>query len=189
MGIPFPIPTFFSTNSTHSTVYRGVTTTKVVYRSGVIDTVINYQNGSKIIAKNILYDEISGEPLVVATQNEYQEPIYSTKLPTHWFYDGMGFAYENADLNLKNYNLSDIKRDNNFVEADQLLLKRDTSYCQGWVFKNSNNEKYVIDEKGDIINGSYDLKIIRSGRKNMQSLPVSQIITKTNPTLFDELKF
>lgn len=188
-GIPFPIPVFLSIMAENVLQYKGITTTKVVYRSGLIDSTTSFDNGSAISSKNILYDGLSGDVVVTATQNEYNEPYYTTHLPAYWFYSGMGGADSNAGTLLKNFDVSKADAEPLLYGGDQVLLRRaNDTPRQAWVFQNSNLKKSIITEKGGIVSTvsqTYDLKVIRSGRKNRLSDIATTIISKANPISAD----
>ena len=75
--------------------YRAVTTTKVIGYHAVLDSVVVYDKGSMVSTKNLLYDAETGEVVVTRTNNEFDQPLYSTSYPAWWAYDGMGPAYRN----------------------------------------------------------------------------------------------
>src|SRR6185312_4015096 len=75
--------------------YRAVTTTKVIGYHAILDSVVVYDKGSMVSTKNLLYDAETGEVVVTRTNNEFDQPLYSTSCPAWWAYDGMGPAYRN----------------------------------------------------------------------------------------------
>jgi hypothetical protein len=186
-GIPFPVPVIFSIATENVLQYKGITTTKVVYRSGLIDSTTTFDNGLAISAKNILYDAITGDVVVTATQNEYNEPYYTTRMPAYWFYSGMGGAYANAGTVLRNFDVTHPDGEPLLYGGDQVLLRRgNETPRQAWVFQNSQLKKSIITEKGDILATrpeTYDVKMIRSGRKNRLADIAETIVSKTNPIL------
>lgn len=102
--IPFPfppifiIPTLLSLLQREETRYRSAACTKVIQRFGILDSVVTIDKGSKVAAKNLLYDSETGDVLLTRTQNEFNDPIYNFTYPAHWAYDGMGMAYKNAHV-------------------------------------------------------------------------------------------
>ncbi len=191
-GIPLPLPTFLPSYTESVLQFKGITTTKVIYRTGLVSEIIAYQNGAEQATKNILYDASGGEVLVTGTMNEFNEPIYSTKLPAHWFYEGMGFASDNINKSFKKLNIAAIGNDPSFCGGDELLLWKDKVSSKGWVYENSDHVKTLINEKGDQFTTTltFDyVKIIRSGKKNMQSLMAGEVISKADPTTAEKLKF
>ena len=43
-------------------------------------------------------DAQTGQVVVTRTNNEFNQPVYSTIYPAWWAYDGMGPAYENTEV-------------------------------------------------------------------------------------------
>jgi len=183
LGLPTPFITFFPWMTQSSLRFQGITTTKVVYRSGLIDSVISYDNGSVIKTKNLLYDHLSGDVVVTATENEFNQPYYKTKLPAHWFYKGMAPGYTSLDFSLTK--IDPKSPDSRLFEGDQLsLYGPNQKWNRGWVYKNDKGEKCIIDDSGSTINTPYDFgKVIRPGKRNMQFASAGEIITKSNPII------
>ncbi|HEV2481621.1 MAG TPA: hypothetical protein VGS79_18250 [Puia sp.] len=111
--------------------YRAVTTTKVIGYHAVLDSVVVYDKGSMVSTKNLLYDAETGEVVVTRTNNEFDQPIYSTSYPAWWAYDGMGPAYRNIGvrysdtpaLNFTNGVLMSPQFDiSHLVSGDELLV-------------------------------------------------------------------
>jgi len=78
-------------------VYRAVTTTKVVNFHSVLDKVVVVDKGSKVSTQNLLRDGTTGGVVVNQTNNEFDQPVYTTSYPAYWAYSGMGPAYQNID--------------------------------------------------------------------------------------------
>lgn len=166
--------------------FRGSVTTKFIKRFGVLDKVTKMENGSTVTSENLLWDAETGQVLVTKTQNEFKDYLYQTTIPAHWAYEqGMGMAYKNWGVLIENVSIAGGVIPNNisnyFVPGDELLL------MQGNVIKhyanivNIDNQKKVIDLNGDEISDTYDIKIIRSGRRNQQSATVGSIVSQESP--------
>jgi len=78
--------------------YQAVTTTKYISYRAVLDSVVVYDKGSMVSTKNLVYDAQTGQVVVTRTNNEFNQPVYSTTYPAWWAYDGMGPAYENTEV-------------------------------------------------------------------------------------------
>ncbi|SEM14051.1 hypothetical protein SAMN04488505_103489 [Chitinophaga rupis] len=189
LGIPFPVPSFLPFYSENLLQYRGVTTTKLLYRTGLVDSIIAYDNGISTSTKNILYDDSTGQVIVTTANNEYNRPYFTTNLPAHWFNEGMGPASVNANKSFTNFSTANVDKEPAFHEGDQLLLVANIP-SKAWVFKNSAGKKSIIDEQGNLVNNTFDIvRIIHSGRKNMQGASAGQIITSADPSAGDKLLF
>jgi hypothetical protein len=75
--------------------YRSIAVMKVVNRYGILDSVVNFDKGSKVSTANMVYDGQTGNVLLARTQNEFGDPVYTFNYPAHWAYEGMGAAAKN----------------------------------------------------------------------------------------------
>lgn len=80
------------------TVFKSIGTTKIIQRSGILDSMVVIQKGSRVATRNILYDSETGEVVLNRTQNEFNDPVYTFTYPAHWHYEGMSGAYRNIDV-------------------------------------------------------------------------------------------
>jgi len=195
---------FPSYNSEH-TRFRSAVTTKYIYRSGLVDKVTKTQNGSTATTQNMLYDGETGEVLLTKTNNEFDEPIYNFIYPAHLAYDGMGSAYRNIGAYVSGFSSDShgvISVSNSystspatyFVPGDEIEsflitpklfgLSVAMSGTKGWVTQPNTTGSYVLmDAGGNPISlpSNSIVKIIRSGRRNMETMPVATLTTMTSP--------
>lgn len=188
-AIPLPVPTFFFKYSNfYMRQYRRVTATKLVNMYGVLDRVEVKEEGAVITTKNVAFDAETGEVLLTHTQNEYSDDIYNFSYPAHWAYDGMGAAYKNtgAIFNATNVvngyvtvpqGIYDI-----LAEGDELGRIDISTESRAWVLKKmGSNQILLIDSDGlPILNGTYQFRVIRSGRRNLQNTPIGSIVSNAN---------
>jgi hypothetical protein len=99
---PMMIPTLLSLFQHETTRFRSAAMTKVINRYGILDSVVQMDRGSLISSKNLLYDAETGDPVLVRTQNEFNDPVYDFTYPAHWVYKGAGPAYQNIGAVLSN---------------------------------------------------------------------------------------
>jgi len=191
---PSAIPVVLPALSYEETKFRSSVLTKVINRSGIIDSVVAHDLGSSVATKNLLYDAETGEVLLTQTTNQFDDPVYSFTYPAHWGYDGMGPAYKNIGLHFKNVSINNLPNASKyFVPGDELMV---------W---DINARTFVKDANGNIVpqiviavnNSSiavkgptdqdlsdtkmYNITIIRSGRRNMQTVPIGNVTTLKNP--------
>jgi hypothetical protein len=194
--------------------FRSVAMLKVIQRYGILDSVIHIDKGSKVSTKDVLYDSETGDVLLTRTQNEFNDPVYSFSYPAHWAYDGMGLAYKNIDLILQHVDIKSGKLAQGgpaadstlFSSGDEVLVagKQQTGttvgctspfstfpdYTKIWSIDSSilhggPKSIYFVDRDGIPYNGNdITLKIIRSGRRNMNSM-VSSVTTLQNPLVMN----
>ena len=215
-SIPWPappfflIPTFLNLAQREENLFRSVATLKVIQRYGILDSMVSIDKGSRVIARNILYDSETGDVILQRTQNEFNDPLYQFTYPSHWAYDGMGLAYKNIDAIFEHVTIKDGRiiaglsaiDTTYFTGGDELLVggKVQTGAASGctvpfstfptstkiWcvdtsVLGNGPKTLYFIDRDGKAYNG-YDvtLKVIRSGRRNQLS-SVGSVTALVNP--------
>lgn len=197
--------------------FRGVTVTKVISRLGILEEIADWKLGSRIALQNVAWDGLTGTPVVAATQNEYGSQNFNTTLPAHWMYpDGMGMAFRNTGAGVPASRMTGglFSAPAAFaallVPGDELILRRldsvalrvfspplsvpmpvELPFVRAWVLSNVPDVgKFIIDENGRYFpDGVYSVKILRSGRRNMQSLPVGNILTAQKSINSDRLHF
>lgn len=177
--IPVPIPSY----SLEKKRFRSATTTKVIQRFGVVKKVTATDNTSVVETTNLAYDAITGQTLVTETVNNFDDKVYNLSYPAHWFYDGMGPAFQNVGyFNELSFNTSGIA---SLTGADQVFAVGDevssTNQGRGWVAGVTANSVTIIRKNGSPITGSQTVKILRSGRKNLSPTAIAQLTTLADP--------
>ncbi|RVU90874.1 hypothetical protein EH230_08135 [Flavobacterium columnare] len=172
---------------------RTATTTKVTHRMGLLSEKIVYDNNSKVSTKNLAWDAKTGEVLLTQTSNEFEDNYYSFNYPAYWYYASMGLASENIDfecsltkssssnkfviLNPGQQNITQI-----FKIGDELQLNDFTKY---WVIKVASDGIQLMDKDGNDldpkITGNFNVRIVNSGNKNLQSSNMATVTAMINP--------
>jgi len=194
---PVTIPMIWPGYSKEETVFKSAVITKVVQRFGLLEEIENYKDGSTVHIINKAYDGITGEVLLTETSTDFNDPVYSLTFPAHWYYDGMGPASRNIGVTFKNrtFDINGVtliaNASNYFIEGDELLITDNTSgtlkQYKGWVLQVLPDRITVIDFYGKPLNfintGSqdYEIKVIRSGRKNLQTTPIATLTSFSDP--------
>lgn len=178
---PAVVPIVLPGYSQQIVEFKSATVSKVINRYSLVDEVIARDLGSKVSTKNLLYDANTGEVVLTETVNNYDDPIYSYTIPSHFGYDRMSMAYKNLGYTLENHALSGLgNKVQNFVVGDELLLDEEVVWVTG--VNAATGTISVINREGDVdFSQTYDIVINRSGRRNQQSLPIGTIITHKNP--------
>ncbi|MCD6068930.1 MAG: hypothetical protein K0S33_3756 [Bacteroidetes bacterium] len=174
--VPLAVPPVWPTYSKESVRLRTASLTKVINKYGIMDEVIAYDNGAMISSKNLLWDAETGEVLLNQTINEFGDPVYSFTYPAHWSYNGMGPAYINNMVEGTPAALATL-----LVAGDEVIADGTN---RAWVNKTSGGTNLFIKKDGTILTPAY-VKVIRSGRRNMQSVPVGNFTSLINPLLTD----
>lgn len=211
--LPFPIfiPSLIPMPQSETNIFRSSATTKVIYRHGILDSIVQFEKGSIISTKNILFDSETGNVLLTRTQNEFNDPVYNFSYPSHWAYDEMGGAYKNINAVFRNLTVKDGKIINGiaagkdttyFVGGDEILVatkKATATTCNSafasfpsfekvWAVDSSltgGSKKaiFFIDRNGLPFTGNdVTMKILRSGRRNINTT-VGNITSLANPLI------
>lgn len=188
------IPMIVPQSAEHTNTFHGVTTTKVIHRTGIMTEKIAYDVGSSVSTKNLAWDASTGEVLLTETVNEYNDHYFNFTYPAHWYYEGMGMASQNIGIegtlskieNEHTINVSGAILSDIFMLGDEI----DTSLGHLWVAKIETNNIVLIDRDGILINDSCDpldleFKIVRSGYRNQQTANMASVTSMINPIDID----
>ncbi len=184
--VPLPLPDYSQTEDR----FRSVSTTKVINTFGILKETIAHDSGATVYTKNLAWDAETGEVLITETVDEYNDKYYTFNYPAHWYYNGMGQAarnlgFEGAISSVSGgvYTLNGISDVEDYLlEADELYLSATGQIA--WVsnIDVANNQFTLIDALGNPVNGGAGaIEVTRSGRRNLQSAAVMNIILKHNP--------
>jgi hypothetical protein len=147
---PFSIPiiTVIPLFNGETNRYRSVSVLKIVNRYGVLDSVIHTEKGSKVTARNLVYDGETGDVLLSQTNNEFDDPVYNFSYPAHWAYDGMGAAYTNIGTILNNVHFRKgilLSSSNTRVPADRYFKSGDELLVCGYDKRTGTIDDYCDD--------------------------------------------
>jgi hypothetical protein len=200
LGFPLPIPSIVPRYATTSTDFKSAVVTKIITDYGILEKVVAYDQGSRVSTENLAYDSETGEVLLTRSENNFNDMVYTFNYPAHWAYDRMGMAYKNLGITLKELNVHDgiISFDKEaykgyFVKGDEVIISGSNKRLWVRAINRYTNDVSVklLDAEGaspsDANNVS--LTIVRSGRRNMQSLPVGSITLLHNPISDGRLSF
>jgi hypothetical protein len=190
-----PVPTLTPYLEYSESMFRSVVTNKVISKMGILSEVINTNEGAVSVTKNLMFDGETGQPLLTQVKNNFDKPVYNYNFAAHWAYDNMNGAYQNWG---SRYNMSCTagyvpfsNPSSYFTRGDELgvvnisstthLINSITRY---WVKEvvdvpctTSGDHITLMDESGAsnfsfTTSGPPDyVMILRSGRRNQQSIP------------------
>ncbi len=176
--IPIVVPWIKIQKSNFS--LKAAQNTKFIQRKGILKEIITMKEGSTISRENVAFDKYSGQTIVVKTQNNFNNPIYEVSYPAYWMYENMGPSFKNIGADFKSIEVSSSGQINNFISqtdffhpGDELLIwdKNIAEFSLKKYFVVSMNDEStfrIMDSNGDLLNeGLYDIKIIRSGYRNL----------------------
>lgn len=194
--LPSFVPSIWPMPQWEQDLYRSAAMTKVIQRYGILDSVVAIDKGSIISTKNMLYDGETGEVVLSRTQNEFNDPIYNFNYPAHWAYSGMGPAYKNVQASFSNITISHGVMQSNsaypglagyFESGDEILCGTGTDSTLIWAVDNKKinaglSGMFFIDRSGNPVNGTgLFLKILRSGKRNLDESSVGSVTCLNNP--------
>jgi hypothetical protein len=188
--IPLPFPLIWPSIFREETQFRSVTMNKVIQRFGILEETIATDLGSTVATKNLAYDSQTGDVLLTRTTTDFNDSIFSLKYPAYWYYQQMGMAYHTLGVNFPSLNFGNLgvapvsNSSNYFFTGDEVSLtslSNPNKAIYAWVVDVSPGSISVVDKKGNAVIGSYAVKVIRSGRRNMQSMPMESATTLANP--------
>jgi hypothetical protein len=213
-AFPVIVPTLWLLRQKETAQFRSAAMTKVIYRYGIIDSIVHIEKGSKIRTDNMLFDAETGEPLLTRTQNEFNDSIYQFTYPAHWVYRGVEPAYKNIGailnhLKVRNGVITEgtSGKDSLYLTAgDELLVFSrqilDGTVCDKdstatfpdsyklWVVDSSivhggAQQLFLVDKNGTPFSGNdVTIKVIRSGRRNMNGA-VGSVVSLRSPLVRD----
>ncbi|MBB3056750.1 hypothetical protein [Mucilaginibacter gotjawali] len=172
-------------------LFRSVCAVKVIQNYGILTKVVKTENGSTIATENLAFDQMTGEPLITRTQNEFQQYIYSVNIPAYWVYTRMGAAYQNLGIvlsGLKTNTNGELTSFTTYLQAGDEILDTGSGNMY-WVINNlaasgSGTTMKLIDRNG-ILKTGYTfpslVKVVRSGYRNMLTANTSSLVTLSNP--------
>ncbi|MGD1844261.1 MAG: hypothetical protein ACFB10_02595, partial [Salibacteraceae bacterium] len=187
------VPSLWYTPGSSETTVLSTLTTKVVTQSGLIERVTIEEDGKLQYVSNLLYDAVTGAPLVTQVNGERgpgAETVYQYNYPAHWAYEGMGLRSTNAGLSRANITNSTgrIKNFENpfYFPGDELEVTATNSagtieyVGRYWVVKNETNDRYFLaDHRGNVLapDGSkqYSFHTIVPGRKGLTGVTMAGV--------------
>ncbi|MDP2388375.1 MAG: hypothetical protein Q8M29_18525 [Bacteroidota bacterium] len=173
--IPLPVPMILPAFSNEKVRTDLAVVTKVFNKYGLVDKTIAYSEGAQVETKNTLYDAETGEIVSTETTNHFKDMVYTFNYPAHWRYEQMGAAYKNIGLVGTTTSST-----TNYVEGDEVMVYDGTPY-KAWVTSLSPFTLKKADGSPVNMAGNYKIKIIRSGRRNQQNVPIGNLTSKKRP--------
>lgn len=197
---PIPVPTGLPDLSNESIEFRSAVLMKVINKYGILKSTTAFENGAQLHTENVLFDSETGEVLLTKTQNEFNDYTYNSTYPAHWAYENMGPAYKNTgatftifsvDTSYENFKLnvngSTLDPSVYLVSGDEVYVEASTNAKHYWVYKTPSNKYVLLDRNGILYNftntNNLTIRIITSGRKNMQTMPIAQVVSIENPVV------
>ncbi|OMP76099.1 hypothetical protein [[Flexibacter] sp. ATCC 35208] len=200
--IPFgpwvvPLPHFPWSKNDDYRLFRSASIVKTIEYTGVVSKVVKRINGSSITSVNVLFDKNTGGPVVTQSENEFNDPVYTTNIPAYWMYKQMGMAYQNLGLLMDSFTTDENALPGssylNYLSPGDELIDVMTG-MRMWVVNSPTNTSTVnklrvIEASGRIVKyyrGT--VKICRSGYRNLLGASAAGMTTLQNPVSGNVLK-
>jgi hypothetical protein len=169
-------------------LFRSASTLKVVQYYGVIEKVVKTVDGSSMATENLVYDELTGEPVITRTLNEFERPVYSVNLPAYWLHPAMGAAYKSLGTFIP---VLQVLADGvigltgaGFLNPGDELLNLDSGQ-RLWVIESPGtgaNSRRLIDVNGLVIPPqTITVKVLRSAYRNQLTAAGANIVCQKDP--------
>ncbi len=185
-------------NATYSkSRVRTAVTNKIVHRQGLLTGTRSFNQGSLVKSDNLLYDAQTGRPLLTRVTNDYDAPIYSYEYPAFWAYDRMGPAYKNIGVELNGLTASAVGNglfsvagagigsayEGLLIPGDELMVTPVSSGPRKAWFVGFDGGNARFYSEVAVGNGAVDLRVQKSGRRNLLNVAAEQIVSLRNPTV------
>lgn len=191
---------------------NSVVVNKIIYRSGILESVTASDGLSVSRTENLLWDQYTGGVLLNSVNNNFDDKIYSYTIPAYTQYEQMGGAYKNIGMKFtttlssyqdggRMYNTTtSIPRGytwaNELVEGDELIVsetednpKTSRAIYMGKDKQTGNLKFYVVPiapntDTGNplVLTGRLNFVVYRSGRRNLLSTSAGSITALSDPT-------
>lgn len=198
-----PLPKF----GMHTEKTGTVTTNKIKNKTGILKRTIAEERGSMIETENLVFDPMTGQPLLTSVTNAYGDKVYNYSVLARDQYEETGSSSINIGLEsigestgILSNGIQHFTMNNGqvFFPGDVLLAIPVTSGTPP-TNDNSRPRKVVTFNRQEQSNGSplndyvletdvslsgkYRFVVIKSGRKNMLGTTISSMTTLKNPTI------
>lgn len=183
----FLLPMVLGSGTMEKTEFRSSAFVKTIERKGILTKTVATDLGSKVETNNIAYDAETGDVLLTQTTTEFNDKVYNFNYPAHWYYDGMGQAYRNVGYTVNSASsfsngVTGSLNANMCVPGDEIGIIQAGVLKLGWVTEVSGSSAKVVLKDGSPVTGAVQkIKILRSGRKNLQNTSIGTIVMRDNP--------
>lgn len=196
--IPVPAPMVWPSVSKSESLLRTAVTNKVIFKSGILESVEAYDGGSKVVTKNLGWDKLTGQAVLTEVNNNFDNPVYSYSIPAYTKYQGMGAAYQNIgfffdvrnvqayDENKKLYRFKNpsSKVFDMLHPGDEFILYTDEEGTEAAikVYYDGEREGEKVFYSSTVPQQvDYTARIVRSGYRNQLNVMAGSVTALENP--------
>ncbi len=203
----FTIPAFVPWPSVgqSETQLRTAVTNKVIFKSGILESVEAFDGGSLVKTKNEKWDKRTGSVILTTVNNNFDAPIYSYNIPAYTKYQGMGAAYQNSGVTFTATNVQAVPNQTNQYQftvkeqapagllpagslypGDEMLLYNGTGSMvtplARVVYVGEENASNRWYSEQALTATKYQALIVRSGYRNQLSVSAGSITALEDPS-------
>lgn len=208
--IPSPIPLFAPFGARNvvlsSTSVRTAVTHKIIYKTGILKAVRATDGMSTITTENVAFDRTTAQPVLTRATNEFKDYVYSYSQPAHWYYSGMGGAYQNLGVSMvvsDGASSGDVQVGSDnvgyFNVGDEVWVENEGGGGDVKIYVTAVNSSTIgaMDSDGNDVSwtGPRTLTIFRSGHRNLLTAAASSMsfwaesdVSETNPATLESHK-
>jgi hypothetical protein len=196
--VPVPIPTVWPDIGRSETTLRSSVMNKVIFRSGIVQSIEAYDAGSTTLTENLKWDKQTGQVVLTRVNNNFNNPVYSYSIPAYTQYQGMGAAYQNVGLTFainsiqqrpyhdNLYQFATSMPQGNLYPGDEILL-----YSTDELKYPTAKVIYIGEEEGQLLLFSqaslsatdYKCLVARSGYRNQLTANAGSITALSDPSV------
>lgn len=204
VAVPVFIPSVWPNISKSTTQLRTIVTNKVIFKSGILESIEAFDGGSIVKTQNWKWDKQTGATVLTRVNNNFDESVYSHTIPAYTQYKGMGAAYRNIGLTfgimnlIKTeyketlYNFSATTEDENLFPGDEILLFNPIGTFKNPIAKvvymgNENGSKIFHSDIALPLPG-YKAMIVRSGFRNQLTVSAGTVTALQDPSMSAEVR-
>lgn len=185
-------------------------TNKVIRKSAILDKVIAKDGQSIVTTENLVFDPLTGEPLLTSVNNNFDNKIYNLAIPGYMEYPTMGPAYKNTGYEFTAfkdvveidctglYELDGVGSDERdmLIPGDEFIVTYGIEDDNGDEIHGKTRATFIeictsgkpafyIENPDNLpldSDGSLDFYCYRSGNRNLLSAKVANITALVDPT-------
>ena len=196
--IPIPVPTVWPSISKSSSQLRSSVTNKVIFRSGILESVEAFDGGSLVKTQNLKWDKLTGATVLTSVNNNFDASVYSYSRPAYLEYQGMGAACQNIGLQ---FSISSVQKDpykNELYQfyaalpaatlrpGDEILLYPDesefTTPIVRVIYTGNREGDDILYTEQPLTSTKYKCMIVRSGYRNQLQVTAGTITALQDPS-------
>lgn len=199
--VPLIIPMPIIAHTKRTQIFNSHALIKHVNQTAIVRSIETEYLGSINTAENLLYDKFSGNVILSALKDEYEDKLYSLSYPSHWFYKELR-EISNSQNAVVTTTVSTTGAltatgiDEELSPGDQVQLLNVAGQPIAWVAKMNpwptNGNLYLMKADGTAhtgVTGSQQLKIVKSNRDNRLGETMQSVVTKKDPLSFLTMTF